>query len=508
MNSNQEFNQPTDQSGEQAPDQASSTPQDPTSQQAPQAGNQAGTQPGTQQPVQPGSAKFFDWVRSLGISRGGNRWMGGVCSGLAQKWNIDPVIVRGLAVILTLFFGLGILVYGVAWALLPEPDGRIHAEEVIRGRWTAGTTGAAIMTLIGLAGPGQTVIWSDRDDFPFGLMWFAAVIFGAIWIVKRKKERNSNELGGSPKAGSQVPSYPAGGAQPPYAAPAGTVSLKKDGGQGPAESTIQDNASVSSNWQPRSAGYGDPRYAGTPVHAYGPAGPNGPLGHVSAKAGRQSAVKERVPSVGAAASWLIIGISIIVGAVLLLLNQTGILDLQGYQLAVAAGAAAVTTGVGILLAGIAGRTTGGLTAFAIIALVFTGASAAVPANGQWAPLTNASWSPTTITDAEAGYSSVFSNSTLDLSGISGLSTLSKDVTVPVDTAASQIRIQVPTSIPVTVKGDLAAASLKIEGENNKTTGFLADKRSVSINEKVSGHGLVIELDGAATNVTIIPMEGK
>ena len=72
------------------------------------------------------SSKFFVWLRSLEILRGNNRWVGGMCSGLGEKWGIDPVILRGLAVVLTLFFGFGLLAYGAAWALLPEPDGRIN----------------------------------------------------------------------------------------------------------------------------------------------------------------------------------------------------------------------------------------------------------------------------------------------------------------------------------------------------------------------------------------------
>ena len=98
---------------------------------------------------------FFDWIRGLGVRRGRDRWIGGVASGIAERLGIDPVIVRGVFVVLALSFGVGVLAYGIAWALLPEPDGRIHVEEVGHGYWSAGLTGAAVFILLGLSGPGR-----------------------------------------------------------------------------------------------------------------------------------------------------------------------------------------------------------------------------------------------------------------------------------------------------------------------------------------------------------------
>ena len=99
----------------------------------------------------PGRApqNFFDWIRSQGIYRGRDRWIGGVASGIAHRLGVDPLIIRGVLIVLTIFAGIGVLAYGLAWALLPEPDGRIHVQEAAAGRWTAGMTGALITTVIG-----------------------------------------------------------------------------------------------------------------------------------------------------------------------------------------------------------------------------------------------------------------------------------------------------------------------------------------------------------------------
>jgi phage shock protein C len=52
-----------------------------------------------------------------------NRMLFGVCAGLADYLNVDPVIIRLLAVLLTLWNGVGLLIYLVLVLIMPqEPD--------------------------------------------------------------------------------------------------------------------------------------------------------------------------------------------------------------------------------------------------------------------------------------------------------------------------------------------------------------------------------------------------
>lgn len=44
----------------------------------------------------------------------------GVCGGIAEYFNIDPVIVRVIAVILAFIWGFGILGYIIAWIIIPK----------------------------------------------------------------------------------------------------------------------------------------------------------------------------------------------------------------------------------------------------------------------------------------------------------------------------------------------------------------------------------------------------
>jgi phage shock protein PspC (stress-responsive transcriptional regulator) len=49
-----------------------------------------------------------------------NRMIAGVCSGIGEYLGIDPVVIRLLLVVATLMGGSGILIYLVAWVLIPE----------------------------------------------------------------------------------------------------------------------------------------------------------------------------------------------------------------------------------------------------------------------------------------------------------------------------------------------------------------------------------------------------
>ena len=49
-----------------------------------------------------------------------NRVIGGVCSGMGSYWDIDPVILRIIFVVLTLAGGMGALIYLILYIVIPE----------------------------------------------------------------------------------------------------------------------------------------------------------------------------------------------------------------------------------------------------------------------------------------------------------------------------------------------------------------------------------------------------
>ena|SRR5579864_4283961 len=60
------------------------------------------------------------------LRRGRERLLGGVCSGLAEAWHLDVLLVRVVAVLLLLVPPVGPLVglaYVILWLAMPPPDG-------------------------------------------------------------------------------------------------------------------------------------------------------------------------------------------------------------------------------------------------------------------------------------------------------------------------------------------------------------------------------------------------
>jgi phage shock protein PspC (stress-responsive transcriptional regulator) len=103
------------------------------------------------EPTTAAGASFFERIRRLGVVRpdpGQGRVVAGVAAGIARRHELDPVVVRVAIVVLTLFGGLGVLLYGLGWLFLPHPDGRIHAQQVLDGTVTAGFLGALLTVLI------------------------------------------------------------------------------------------------------------------------------------------------------------------------------------------------------------------------------------------------------------------------------------------------------------------------------------------------------------------------
>jgi phage shock protein PspC (stress-responsive transcriptional regulator) len=49
-----------------------------------------------------------------------NTVLGGVCSGLGHYFGLDPVIIRVITVLFTIFYGVGLLIYIILWAFIPK----------------------------------------------------------------------------------------------------------------------------------------------------------------------------------------------------------------------------------------------------------------------------------------------------------------------------------------------------------------------------------------------------
>lgn len=51
-----------------------------------------------------------------------DKFLGGVCAGVAEYLNMDTTLIRILTVVITLFTGVPVVAYLVAWLVMPEQE--------------------------------------------------------------------------------------------------------------------------------------------------------------------------------------------------------------------------------------------------------------------------------------------------------------------------------------------------------------------------------------------------
>src|SRR4051794_24031446 len=95
------------------------------------------------------SERFFLWIGGLGVARS-EGWIGGVAAGIAARLRVDPLIVRGILVVATLFGLPFVFLYAMAWALLPDADGKVYARDLLHGKFEPAQLGILVSAVVGL----------------------------------------------------------------------------------------------------------------------------------------------------------------------------------------------------------------------------------------------------------------------------------------------------------------------------------------------------------------------
>jgi len=145
------------------------------------------------------------------------RHLAGVAGGLARHFDIDPVIVRVLLVVLVFFGGAGLLIYGACWVLVPEEgDERAPIQLDDRNRSLALYVAGALAALAVL---GDSV---GRFDFP----WPVAII--ALIVLVLVSRRDQLRTGPRRSAGHVPPPVTYGPYGPPYGPAAGPATDAPD----------------------------------------------------------------------------------------------------------------------------------------------------------------------------------------------------------------------------------------------------------------------------------------
>ncbi|KQQ18923.1 hypothetical protein ASF48_16380 [Rathayibacter sp. Leaf299] len=128
----------------------------------------------------PSDNRFFLWLRGLGITRRPG-WVGGVCSGIAERVGIDPLIVRGIVLVVAVLGGPALLVYAAAWLLLPDEDGALPVEQLVAGRIERVHAGIGALILASML-PLAQGFWSLGGAYTGAEAW-APAVGRTIWTL-------------------------------------------------------------------------------------------------------------------------------------------------------------------------------------------------------------------------------------------------------------------------------------------------------------------------------------
>lgn len=416
-------------------------------------------------------APLWRWVEGLRVTRSSERWVGGVAGGLAQRWRVDPLVVRGAVVALCLLGGVGLVAYAVAWLLLPEPDGRIHLRDALAGRFDQAQVGAAVMLLIGL-GPADWVGDSWGGGWVWGLVkalgWLTVLGLVAWYLADRHAAKGS----------------------PPPAAPTATTPNSQDSRSAPTQSAP---TSALDTTIPSPLGSVEPVYGWT-TDSDAPVDPT-----PAPTSTTPTTPKSQGP--GRVITSLVTALAILAAAGILLADRANLLT-PTWTLAL--GTLLVLLGFGLVLAGLSGRRGGGLSFLAIVGLILAPSTLMVDAGGDWNAgegwnVGSTQWAPGSAQEAGAGVTHGLGELRVDLTDLDLTDT---PIEVPIQVGAGELTVLVPSGTEIAADISLLAGQVtwNVAGEQLELSGTQPG-RDADLGDPASAD-LVLRIAMGAGEITI------
>jgi len=348
--------------------------------------------------------RSFAALRNLGIRRRtDDKWIAGVCSGLADRLGVDPVIIRAALVLLTILGGIGITVYLVAWSLLPNDRDQIPAERALRD----GHGGSIVLIVIAAFSLFGSSWWGTDSGwgFPWGLALAGLLIW---WLVRRS--------GTNPDADQRVL------AQQP----------------GP----VSSGPSTTSSW---------------PVPAAGPVAPTGP-----SPARPVAPKKLRRRSGGPLMALLALGLALATYGSLIWAGKE--LSWTGDHTAIAIAGSLAAVGLLMVVVGFAGWRAGFLGFLAVVLALSAWTSTVIPSDLHvGGRVGDAVWAPTSVPadTSSKNYRLGAGSGVLDLSALplEGLGATSSTPTIPAYVGVGDLKVIVPQGLTVEVRGHVGLGEI-------------------------------------------------
>lgn len=328
--------------------------------------------------------RFFTWMRGLGLTREPG-WIGGVCAGIAARLGIDPLIVRGIVVVVAVLGGPAFLLYAAGWLLLPDSKDKIHLEELFKGRLESPIAGIGVMLLFSLLPVAQGfwyaggLYWGEpswgeslgRVFWTLGVL--ALIVWFVVWMARRAARADAPTVIPATTddrpdtipqpAEASADSPPAGAPEAPAAgAPEEEVAawrVKQDAWKAERERFRTEAAATARETARQRAAEARQRSAAASAE-------------VAESIRRWRAAN---PRVGAAYTAAALGAAALAGGIAALISPAGT-----QAIAVGFAVAAGILGLTILIAGLLRRRSGFLSFVSVLVLVAAAGGAALPAD--------------------------------------------------------------------------------------------------------------------------------
>ncbi|MGN6242074.1 MAG: PspC domain-containing protein, partial [Motilibacteraceae bacterium] len=416
--------------------------------------------------------------------------------GLARWLDVDPLLVRVAVGVLTVFGGSGVLLYGLAWLLLPgDGQERSEASQALHGRSGAGLVGAIVLVVLGVSVFGVFGIGVNGQPGFAGLLTLVVL---AVAVVAAVRSGGRRAVQPPPTSPGWTPADPFGRAAgtaysaAPPAAPAGsapgdeTVVLPTGPAAATAEGTAM-NETVPLSVPPGVPGDLPPYPAVPPTGGYPPYGPYVPFVPPPPARRRE---RSRLGRATFSLALLAAGVVAAWGA--------ASHDLDAWPLALAA--ALAVTGLGLVVGAFAGRARGLIALGLVLTLLLSAATVARAAFGGSATIGERTWAPTSATATDPSYDLGIGSGVLDLSQVHP----DGELAVSVHVGVGELVVTVPRDVAVDVVARAGAGEVRMP-DGGTTSG--TDARRSWTSDGVSGNAssagrLVLDLSVGLGNVEV------
>lgn len=192
----------------------------------PRTDEQSGPWDGRNRPGRPTAGPFAGGLSARALRRSrADRKVAGVAGGLGRWLDVDPTVLRVVFVVLAFFGGSGVVLYGVAWLVVPEEgatQGTVPTGETVRTALLIGALTVAVVLALAGAGDGH-VAW---PVLVVGLVL-------AVVLVGRDNRRSAAGRSAAPGTSTPPPAPHVAQSSPPPSPPSSPQSAPAGSGTEP-----------------------------------------------------------------------------------------------------------------------------------------------------------------------------------------------------------------------------------------------------------------------------------